>query len=195
MFLTGITSRRLKEIAIALLLIQTSWALYFQTSSLLMVEVYKYNIGHLGLFISFIATIYSFTLIVIVRVLGKYFSLDVILKYSAIFLAIGLGIAAVKYEVAAWISVVPIAASAGLAYLAIITLLSNSVGKKSQGWVMGIAGSVVAVGSCFGSIIAGLFTTISFQATYIAGAVLPLITFFIVLSYIKKKPAKLKITK
>ncbi len=172
LFISGFSSRRLKKLAVILLLIQMSWALYFQTSSLLMVEGYSYTISELGWFISFISAIYSFTLIVVIRILGKFFTIEKILLYSCLILGLGFIIASCNIEICAWISVVPIAAGAALAYLSIITLFSNAVGKKSQGWVMGIAGSVVAAASCFGSIIAGVFTAISFSLTYVIGAVI-----------------------
>jgi MFS transporter, DHA1 family, tetracycline resistance protein len=157
-----------------------AWALYFQTASLLMVEVYSYNIAQLGRFISYIAVVYSFVLIVIIRVLGKYFSIETIFLYSCGLLGIGMLIASVNEEFAAWFAVMPIAAGSGLAYLAVITLFSNSVNKNSQGWVMGIVGSIVAASSCFGSIIAGLFTSMSFSVTFIIGSVFAFVALLIV---------------
>ena len=180
LFLAGFSSRRLKNLAITLLFVQMAWILYFQTSSLFMVEVFNYNISQLGRFISYIAVVYSFVLIVIIRVLGKYFTIEKIFLYSCAILCCGLLIASISSEFTAWFAVIPISAGSGLAYLSAITLFSNSVGKNSQGWVMGIVGSIVAASSCFGSIIAGIFTSISFSATYIIGALFSFIAFWII---------------
>ena len=171
LFLAGFSSRRLKNLALTLLFVQMAWIIYFQTSSLFMVEKFNYNISQLGRFISYIAVVYSFVLIVIIRVLGKYFTIEKIFLYSCAILGCGLLIASFNTEFTAWFAVIPIAAGSGLAYLSAITLFSNSVGKNSQGWVMGIVGSIVAASSCFGSIISGLFTSISFSVTFIIGAV------------------------
>ena len=180
LFLSGFTSRRLKNLAIALLFIQIAWILYFQTASLLMVEVFNYDISQLGRFISYIAAVYGVVLIIIVRILGKFFTIEKLFLYSCLVMGIGLLIAADKSETAAWIAVVPISAGAGLGYLSILTMFSNSVNKKSQGWVMGIVGSIVAAASCFGSIIAGVVTSISFSATFAIGFIFPIIALLVI---------------
>ena len=180
LFLSGFSSRRLKNLAITLLLVQIAWILYFQTSSLLMVETFNYNISQLGRFISYVAIVYSFVLIVIVRILGKYFTLEKLFLYSCALQCIGLLIASCNTEFCAWFAVIPIASGSGLAYLCVITLFSNAVAKKSQGWIMGIVGSIVAAASCFGSIVAGVFTSISFSATFIIGALFPFAALLII---------------
>jgi len=180
LFISGFSSRRLKNLAIALLFIQMAWVLYFQTTSLFMVEVHNYDISQLGYFISYISLVYSIVLIVVIRVLGKFFSIEKIFLYSSILLGCGLLIASFKAEFAAWLAVIPTAAGSGLAYLSVITLFSNSVNKKSQGWVMGIVGSVVAAAACFGSITAGIFVSISFYTTFIIGAIFPFIAVLII---------------
>ncbi len=180
LFLSGFSSRRLKNLAVALLFIQIAWILYFQTASLLMVEVFNYDISQLGRFISYIAAVYGVVLIVIIRILGKFFSVEKLFLYSCSILGIGLIIATYKSEMAAWIAVIPIAAGSGLGYLSILTMFSNSVNKKSQGWVMGIVGSIVAAASCFGSIIAGIVTSISFSATFAIGVIFPIIALLVI---------------
>ena len=97
----------------------------------------------------------------------------------------GLLVTSYKSEITAWIAVIPIAAGAGLSYLSVLTLFSNSVDEKSQGWVMGIVGSIVAAASCFGAIIAGYFVSISFPITFVIGALFPFIAVIIIKDKIK----------
>jgi len=180
LFISGFTSRRLKNLAITLILTQMAWVLYFQTTSLHMVNVYGYNITQLGRFIAYIAAVYSIVLVLVIRILGRFFTIENIFLYSSVALSFGLLIASLNSELAAWIAVIPIAAGSGLTYLSVVTLFSNSVNKQSQGWVMGIVGSIVAAASCLGSIIAGLFTSISFSLTFIIGALFPFIAMFVI---------------
>ena len=53
--------------------------------------------------------------------------------------------ATINNEIVAWIVVIPATICIALSYIGMLTCLSNAVPPESQGWVMGIAGSMNAV--------------------------------------------------
>jgi MFS transporter, DHA1 family, tetracycline resistance protein len=180
LFISGLTNEKLKYPAIALLLIQISWVIYFLASSLFMVKVFKFDISRLGYFVSFIAAVYGFTLIVIIRILVKVFDTKSILLWSCILLGCGMMLASIKTEFISWLAIIPIAMGAGLAYLAVITLFSDAASKDSQGWAMGVAASVSAVAACFASVLSGILPSFSFTLTYVIAAVFAFMAAFVI---------------
>jgi len=190
MFTNGFRNRKLRYIAIVLLLTQLSWCFYFQTASLNMVQTFQYSISQLGHFISSIALIYSIALLVIVRILVRFFKMNVILFWGCIVFCIGLLVASVNSELAEWIAIIPVPIGLGLTYMTLLTLFSDAVDKDSQGKVMGIAASVTAAGWAFGAVAAGAFSAISFVAAFLFAGGLIFVCLFIV--RIKLYPEKIK---
>ena len=55
-----------------------------------------------------------------------------------------------------WLLVAPLACAISVSYTAILTMFSNAVDEKSQGWVMGITGSVMAFDWAVNGILVGM---------------------------------------
>lgn len=55
-----------------------------------------------------------------------------------------------------WIMIAPLACSVSISYASLLTLFSNQVDANSQGWVMGITGSVMAFVWAINGIIVGV---------------------------------------
>ncbi|MCP4180644.1 MAG: MFS transporter [bacterium] len=172
-------NKKFRYVSLVLLFVQLSWSMYFQTTSLSLVEIFHYSINDLGHFISYLSLIYAFALLVLIRLAVRFFQNNNILKFSIILLLIGYVIASLMILSLEWIAVPFIAVGVGLAYMVILTMYSNLADLKSQGWAMGAAASITAAGWGLGSIIAGLISSYSFSLTYVIASIFILVSLII----------------
>jgi len=179
-------NKKFRYVSLVLLFVQLSWAIYFQTTSLSLVQIFHYSISDLGDFISFLSLIYAFALLILIRIAVRFFQNESILKFSIVLLFIGYLISSLIILSSEWIAVPFIAIGVGLSYMVILTMYSNLADLKAQGWAMGAAASITAAGWGFGSVLAGITSSFSFSLTYIISAVFILISLIISLKKLIK---------
>ncbi|HJO94550.1 MAG TPA: MFS transporter [Victivallales bacterium] len=181
--------KRFRYVSLVLLFVQLSWSMYFQTTSLSLVQVFHYSISDLGHFISYLSLIYAFALLVLIRIAVRLFHNERILKFSITLLLIGYIISSLMILSLEWSAVPFIAIGVGLAYMVILTMYSNLADAKSQGWAMGAAASITAAGWGLGSIIAGFTSSFSFPLTYVVASMFILLSLIISLKKLLKVQA------
>ncbi len=66
-----------------------------------------------------------------------------------------------------WVLIIPLAICVALAYSVLLTLFSDQVNASSQGWVMGITGSIMAFVWGVNGLVGGLLAVWTIQAPYV----------------------------
>lgn len=177
----GLENQEFRYISILFFVVQLTYCMFFQTSAISLTNIFCFTTIQLGHYMSFITIIYSFTLLVIVRLAVNRFSLNKILWFSSALLIIGYTIGIIQKIPAIWLSAVFIPTGIGLAYMSLITMYSNLADEHTQGWVMGVAASMSAAGWGIGSVITGLLSSISYRLVYAAALAIAVTTFCAIL--------------
>ena len=155
--------RAVRWLALIVILIQLSWAIYFQFISLYLTQHFHYGPAKLGVFYGYMGVIFGFTLLVIIRSLLKVFSVQSITIIAIILQCVGvIANVFVSHPAWYWVWVLFIVTGVGLSYTTTLTLMSNGVPPEKQGWVMGVAGSMMALSWVFASFVissSGLFAS------------------------------------
>jgi len=164
MFKSAFTEKKLRILSLILIMIQVSWATYFQIVSLIFAEDYNYLPKQIGYFYAYLGIIITFTMVVLIRLFLRWMNERKLIIYSCIIAIFGTIFNLLfQNQITPWISIIFIGLGMGLAYACLLSLYSQSVTQEHQGWVMGIANSVIAVSWVLGGIMISRFSTSHFS--------------------------------
>lgn len=148
------------------------WSSFYSFISLYLLKIFDFSPIKISLIMAVMGTGFGIGNGFLVNYFTKRFSLKsnvvISLIISAFFVIIILG---AKHPVYAWLLMSPLGASITIAYAVMLTLFSNQVDENSQGWVMGISGSisalVFAIDGIFVSLIASFNTSLPLIITIV----------------------------
>ncbi len=187
LFADAFRHQKIRLLTLMLLLQQLGWALYFQFVSLFLAQVYHYNSTHLGHFMSFCALWFGLALLIIVRIFLRFFDEEILNTGCLFVIAAGLfGLVLFDSEKVQWILCIPITTALAMGYTASLTLLSNLVSRDEQGWIMGIATSVMAAAWGITGFLTGPLAMLGVHVPFIVSALMMVGSIFLMLIYLNK---------
>jgi predicted MFS family arabinose efflux permease len=149
---------------------------------------YHYSNIYLGMFLAFSGVGFVLASLVLVPLFLKIFKNEIyICVYSTMVLFILLFlIGFVENEQALWYFGFCLSAANVLAYTLILTLFSNAINESSQGWIMGITGSISAVSFGATALLLGPLSHWGLNTPIYAAAILGVISFCILVYYARQ---------
>lgn len=179
----GFVDKRYMWLSVAFTIAQFCWASIFQASSLLLAQKFHYTGAQLGFFTGYLAAVFSFFILVILRLLLRYYS-NLTLARVGLFL-FGLGMLGyvlfLKSELAVWLAIIPVNLGMALAYNTLLGMFSNAVGDDEQGKVMGVTIGFVAIGWMISGLYIGYLTAVSYAVTFAGVAIASFVGFAVLL--------------
>ncbi|MBB72318.1 MAG: hypothetical protein CMF50_07965 [Legionellales bacterium] len=136
----------LRRLIAGFLLIELAWSLYFQATPLTLAQRYHFSSEMIAIFITYLGLTMSVGLTVVFRAIVPYFSLEKIIRgcfLSAV--ASLLGCLLVHNQWLQWLMTIPLTIGVGIAYTALLALMSNHLNQHLQGWLMGFAAALLAL--------------------------------------------------
>lgn len=176
LFLGAFKNRDIRILSLAFLSMGLGWGTYFQYISLYLTQHFHYSAQTLGLFMGVIGLGFAIGFIAIIKYMVKYFKLSS--GISLCWLVSAIGVAVTVMCVAswpAWIMGFFVGIFMAVSYAGTLTLYSQSVGEEHQGWVMGVAMSVVAFGFAVMSIVPSWLSQLASWVPLVTSSVLLLI--------------------
>src|SRR3990167_9036469 len=135
-----------RHLVIVFLLMQIGFSVYFQFIIIDIKTTYHYSNWQLGVFQGMLGVGFAVGLLVGMPYLIKRYSIKTIAINTLIFTGIGQLLAAINSLAwLQWFLVILIGMFDIMAFASMLTLFSNAVDEKSQGWVMGISSAVMAL--------------------------------------------------
>jgi MFS family permease len=133
------------------------WSLYFQTMNWLLLDKFHYSTSQLGIFTAFMGVVFAVTTSIIVRIVMRFASGETsAFVVAAMLMAIaGFGSCFSNSEIAQWLWMIMLAGSEVLCYTFILSIFSGLADSESQGWIMGVTGSIGAITWTVGGLLAG----------------------------------------
>lgn len=145
-FIEAFLHPSVRVVACVFLLMQLGFSTYFQFILVLLKQKYNYQNWQLGVFNGFIGVCFALSLVIGMRILLKFWRINTIAVISLFIVGLGeIATVLVTPQVWVWVLAIPISAFDMIAYTALLTAFSDAVDKSAQGWVMGIAGAVMAL--------------------------------------------------
>lgn len=167
-FISAFKHEGIKKYSIVLLVMIFGWSNYFSFISMYLSQIYHYSTMQNSFFLALMGLGFSLGCGYIVNFCTKRYAFEpIVIIGLTLTAAFVLATLLINEEWVAWVAALLIGISLSVAYSVLLTLFSNQVSQKEQGWVMGVTGSVMAL--CFGltSVFTGLIAHV--------GAVLPMI--------------------
>lgn len=185
LFIAAFSGKKFRLLSLLYFCFIMAWSLYYQTINWFFMEKYHYSVGKLGLFVSFIGVIFAFTTSIVARFILRLFSNEINAYTFFIFtMAIAnIGAAMSHSELAQWLWVILNAASDVICFTVALSIFSNLANHESQGWIMGVTGSIGAITWTIGGVIAGPLGYLSIYVPLWAAGILCLISFGLILIY------------
>ncbi|MDR3477850.1 MAG: MFS transporter [Gammaproteobacteria bacterium] len=187
LFIASFLDKRFRLLSLVYFCFILAWSLYYQSINWLFLVKYHYSVFKIGLFVGFIGVIFTITTALIARTVLGLFSKETHLFAFFIFtMAIAnMGAAISHSEIAQWLWVILNAASDVICFTVALSIFSNLANHESQGWIMGVTGSIGAITWTIGGLIAGPLGYIAISVPLWTAGILCLISFWLMLIYQK----------
>lgn len=131
---------------VVFILMELAWSQYYQVIFLYLSEFLHFKPSEVGLFTGYIGFWMSLGLTLIYRIAIRYISIEKITRSSIAMIAIGfVAVTFIPGSAAQWVFIILIALFVGMAYPSLLALISNSASKEHQGWIMGIASTLLGL--------------------------------------------------
>ncbi len=182
------TDQRVRLLCVIFLLMQIGYSLYFQMILLQLQHEFHYSTLGLGLFSGLIGTFFVIGLTVVVRALLRR-------RTAAYTAQVGLVVAGVAQvasglvhvQAGQWVLAMVIGAFDMVAYTTLLTVFSDAVPEDKQGWVLGVSGSVMAIGWVATGLLANLDPVLGDSWLIFLGGVFWLVSCALMTRYVRKR--------
>ena len=139
-----LTHSAIRHLLLIFLLMELAWSQYYQVIFLFLREYHHYTASQIALFTGYIGFWMSLGLTIIYRVIIRYVPIERILRVSMIMISVGFaGCTFLPGTSSQWVFVIFISLFVGMAYPSLLALISNHADKAHQGWVMGVASTLL----------------------------------------------------
>ncbi len=185
LFIAAFAEKRFRLLSLLYFCFILAWSLYYQTINWFFMEIYHYSVLKLGLFVAFIGIIFAITTSLFARFILKMFKNENNAFTFFIFtMAIAnIGAAVSQGEVAQWLWVILNAMSDVICFTVALGMFSNLADEDTQGWIMGVTGSIGALTWTVGGMIAGPLGYINIHVPLWTAGLLCMTSFLLMLIY------------
>lgn len=174
-------------LSFSFLFMQMGIALYLQLILIYFQSHFNYSSAKMGAFNGFIGFWMALGLLCIVPILAKKYSAEKIAFWMLGLAGLSTLLSSIiPQQIPLWLIVIPLAISTQIAFATMLTSFSNSVSKDSQGWVMGISGSVIALSFTITGMSPSLVPFLGTKPLIFLGGLFLLLAAFLIGSYIRK---------
>lgn len=187
LFIDAFSEKKFRLLSLLYFCFILAWSLYYQTINWFFMEKFHYSVGKLGFFVSFIGIIFTITTSLLAKYILRLFSNETTAFTFFIFtMAIAnIGAAMSHSELAQWLWVIVNAASDVVCFTVALAIFSNLANHESQGWIMGVTGSIGAITWTIGGLIAGPLGYLNIYVPLWTAGILCFISFILMLIYNK----------
>ena len=176
-FIEAFQHKSVRILALVFLLMQMGFSLYFQFIIVYMENTYHYTNWQLGAVQGMIGLGFAVGILAGMPLCVKLFKVSSIAVVTLLFTGLGqLLVYVLPLSLLQWPLAIIIATCDIMAFSCLLTLFSNAVDEKSQGWVMGISGSVMAFAWMITGLGSNLLSLISSAGLIALGGILLIIS-------------------
>ena len=171
-FIAAFKDEKIRELSIILLVMIFGWSGFYSFISMYLLQTYHFTPLQIGFYMGLMGAGFGIGTGFLVDVVTKRFSLKKCTMVGCLFVAFGtiLTITAPS-QIYVWFDVLIVSIAMALAYSTILTIFSNQVDADSQGWVMGITGSIMAFSFGLNGLLVGLLAGSSPKTPLVVTAV------------------------
>ena len=164
-------------------------SVYFLSISVYLKTVFKYSTLKIGLFSAFLGLLSGIGLITVLPYVVKKYRVEGVVAFfllisvpSEMFLSMHVS------GILFWIVGAMLTITSSIAFSTLFTAFSNAADEDSQGWIMGVVGSLSALSLIFGSLCSNLIPEIGLKTIIFIGSLFVLLGSAMMRAYCKRFP-------
>ena len=159
LFASAFKHKSIRALSLIFLVMVLGWSNYFSYVSLFLYKQFNFTANEIGIFMGLVGVGFAIGFAYLANFFAQRFPLEKIFMITIFINGLSVFLTAISpYSLLAWLFVVPASASQSIGYATIISIFSNQVDKTKQGWIMGITGSILALGFGITGLLGGIFT-------------------------------------
>jgi len=186
-FVKASKHRAIRLLSLVFLFMQMGLALYLQLILIFYKNSFNYSSLKMGLFNAFLGLWFAIGLLVVVPYSVKYYRVEWIAFFCLLIAGVFEFFAAIiPNELLLWVVGIPLAMSVQVGFTTMLTAFSNAADVNSQGWAMGITGSIIAISFVFTGLSPNLVPLVGVKVLIFVGSLLILIGCLLMLMYCKR---------
>lgn len=144
-FISAFKHESVKSLSIIFFIFIFGWSSFYSFISMYLLKVYSFTPTYVSLYMAAMGIGFGLGNGYLTNYFAKFFPLRTNFIYSTWLTAVLiLLLFIIPSSLFSWLMAVPICTSVAVAYASIVTMFSDQVDADSQGWVMGITGSIMA---------------------------------------------------
>lgn len=183
-FMDAFKNDKIKELSLIMLILIFGWSGIYSFISMYLLKVYQFTSLETGFYMGLMGVGFGIGTGALVDPLTKRFSLKQCMMMSTLVAAAGTTLTILAPNVIyVWVYDVFIGTAMAVAYSTILTIFSNQVDSRSQGWIMGITGAVMAFAFGLNGLLTGLLANFT-PATPLIVAIISLIISAALMKYL-----------
>ena len=156
-FISAFKNEKIKILSIIYFIFIFGWSSFYSFIALFLLKVYQFTPTQVSLFMAVMGVGFGIGNGYLSNFLAIRFPLRILFIYSSLITAGMIFLMLIMHSsLFNWLIMAPIACAVSVAYTAILTVFSNQVDENSQGWVMGVTGSIMAFVFAVDGIIIGV---------------------------------------
>lgn len=160
-FIDAFKNEKIRELSIVLFVLIFGWSGVYSFISMYLLNVYHFNSLQTGLYMGLMGVGFGIGTGFLIEPLTKRFTLKQCTIANTLLAALGVILTVTAPSVTyVWIYDAFIGLTMAVAYSTMLTLFSNQVDARSQGWVMGITGAVMAFAFGLSGFLVGLLANL-----------------------------------
>ncbi len=173
LFASAFKNPKVRILSIIFLLMMLGWSSFFSYVSMYLLRTFHYSPFQVGLYVAAEGLGFGLGFTYLVGYCEKHFDMRKTVAVSAAVTAFFVLLTVLSNSLwGVWLSVIPLTLGMSVAYSIIITIFSHQVDAKSQGWIMGITGSIMALSFAIMNLLGAVFVDLSITAPIIVAFVL-----------------------
>lgn len=185
-FIEAFQHKSVRFLSVSFLIMQIGFSLYFQLMPVLLHDRWHYASWQLGTFNGVIGLSFAAALLFVIRWALNIWKIEQITVTTLFLTGLSqIASALLQIEFLQWVFAVPVALFDCLAYTGMLTAFSKAVDAKSQGWVMGISGSVMALSWAFTGFSTNLISILGLPTLLFIGGCFVFMSGFLMKQYVK----------
>lgn len=144
-FISAFKHEGVKKLSVIFFIFVFGWSSFYSFVALYLLKKYHFTPTLVSFYMAVMGVGFGIGNGYLVNFFAKRFSLTANFIVSSILTGVLIACMSIFQNITIdWIVIIPLAAAVSVAYSSILTVFSNQVDADSQGWVMGITGSIMA---------------------------------------------------
>ena len=180
-FITLMKEKNIWVLMLVFFFMEIAWSQYYQAAFLTLTQHFHYTLNKMALFTAYVGLWMCLGLTVIYKILMKLFSLNTITRYSLLICAFSLALCTIQDTRVQWIMMIPASISIGVVYPSLLAILSQRTPIDHQGYILGIASTLLGIAWMITGLLAGPLISVSFKLPNILSATAITFAYLIIL--------------